>query len=99
VGKLRKVVLKPHEVLDCLKAFGGEEQPATATSHRKYHCWVRGQKKIVTFDTGTKEFLPETFGPLWGMVIKQLGISWQEFYAADHGVAKRAGIPHVPPAR
>jgi hypothetical protein len=34
---------------------------------------------------------------LWFIVLKQLEISWETFYAADPKVARRAGLPYRKP--
>ena len=90
----KKVPLTPDEVMDCLRAFGAVELPARATSHRQFHCWVRGVQKTVTFDTSVREFVAETRSPLWGIVRSQLGVEYHEFYAADPKVARRPRIAH-----
>lgn len=94
MGKLRKVCLTRAELLDVLTAYGAALQPRKGTSHVKYHCWVRGQKKSVIVDESINEFCPHSHTALWFIVLKQLGVSWEEFYAADSAVARRAGIEH-----
>lgn len=93
----KKVPLTPAEVLACILAFGAVQQPPKATSHVQYHCMIRGQQVTITFDTGVRLFTPDTRGPLWGIVRKQLCVEWHEFYAADASVARRSGIPYNPP--
>ena len=97
MGKLHKVCLTRAELVRVLLAFGGQQQPRTGTSHVKYHCWVRGLKKVVIIDESIDEFCPRSHTALWYIVLKQLGVSWEEFYAADREVARRAGVPHQPP--
>ena len=99
VGKLRKVVLSRSEVVRILLAFNGAEQPQrSGTSHVKYFCWVRGVKKSVTIDASISEFPPDSYSALWFIVQKQLEVSWDDFYAADPDVAKRASVNHRIPA-
>jgi hypothetical protein len=98
MAKLRKVVLTRREVLDCRKAFGAVERPRGSTSHRRFECLIHGQKRLVDIDESIDEFGPDSYSALWFIVLKQLQVTWEAFYAADRGVARRAGIPHRPPS-
>ena len=97
MAKLRKVLVTRQELIRCLLAFHGEEFPRTGTSHARYRCLVNGQARHVTVDESIDEFTPRSHTPLYYIVLHQLQVTWEDFYAADAGIASRAGIPHRPP--
>lgn len=96
--KLRKVVLKRRELIRILETFGAREIARTGTSHRQFEVIIGGAKRKVTVDESIDDFDPAvSYGPLWAIVTKQLQVSWEAFYAADAGVARRANVRHRPP--
>lgn len=98
MGKLRKVPLTLREVEACLRAFGGDPLPQrSGSSHRRWVCWVGGQKRLVTVSLGIGEYGADSHTVLWSIVQKQLQVSWETFYAADPSVARRAGVTHQTP--
>ena len=96
MGKLRKVVLSRAEVTRIVLAFSGEEKSRTATSHVRYRCVVNGQVRLVTVDESIKEFAADSHTALF-YIREQLGVSWDDLYAADPDVAKRARVDYKKP--
>src|SRR5438093_10015161 len=94
MARLRKVVLSRAEVTKIVLAFHGEEKARTATSHVRYRCLVNGEVRLVTVDESIQEFAPDSHSPLFYIVRQQLQVSWEEFYAADPDIAKRAQVAY-----
>lgn len=86
MGKRKHLPLTPAEVRGILTILGFALK-RTRGSHEQWEGETHGARRIVTVDAHYREFSVD----LMARVVRQSGLTPEEFYRADPKVAKRYG--------